>query len=105
MERIIPKALLDFLKNSIKDLDDGYEYASELNRVLNSDDCQLNLSSKEISRLKDFAEDVKKVGEINHYTEERIKNIETEHFGRGGILKFLGINSDSNNDTKPIWPF
>ena len=64
MERIIPEKLVNFFKNALKDVEDGYEYASELNRILNSDDCQGALSGKEIESLRDFADKVKKVGEI-----------------------------------------
>lgn len=103
MARVIPEKLMYFFKNAVKDVDDGYEYASELNRILNSDDCQISLSSKEIVRLRDFADDVKKVGEMNHYSEEKIKNIEREHFGSRGIMGFLG--ADTVKDSKPQWPF
>jgi len=103
LSREIPEKLLYFLKNSIKDVDDGYEYASELNRILNSDDCQLALKGKEIEDLRSFGDEVKKsVGEINHYSEERIKDIEREHFGSRGILGYLGV---SDEPSKPQWPF
>lgn len=101
MSRNIPEKLVYFLKNGPKDVDDGYEYASELNRILNSDDCQLSLSSKEVELLRDYADKVKKLGEINHYTEERIKDVEREFFGSRGILGFLGVTTES----KPQWPF
>ncbi|MCX7747255.1 MAG: hypothetical protein N2645_10245 [Clostridia bacterium] len=101
MAEIIPDKLLNFLKNGIKDVEDGYEYSSELNRILNSDDCQTALSSKEIEVLRDFADKVKKVGEITYYTEERVKNIESEIFGKRGVLGFLGVKVE----TKPQWPF
>lgn len=101
MNRDIPEKLLYFLKNGVKDVDDGYEYASELNRILNSDDCQRVLTEREIDVLRDYADKVKKVGEINYYTEEKIKQIEWEFFGDRGILGFLGVQSQP----KPQWPF
>ena len=103
MEREIPEKLLYFLKTAVKDMDDGYEYASELNRILNSDACQSVLSEKEIEALRNYADDVRKVGEINHYTEEKIKEIECEHFGSRGILGYLGL--ESGPACKPLWPF
>ncbi len=102
MERNIPQNLIYFLKNGIKDVEDGFEYSSELNRILNSDDCQKELSRKEIDMLKEFSDKVKKVGEINYYTEEKIKEIEREFFGSSGISGFLGIVEEK---AKPIWPF
>jgi len=101
MARVIPEKLLYFIKNGLKDVDDGYEYASELNRILNSDDCQASLSAREIDIIRDFADKVRKVGEINHYTEERVREIEVEHFGARGLLGFLGASTES----KPQWPF
>lgn len=101
MAKVIPQKLMDFMKNGIKDVDDGYEYSSELNRILNSDDCQRALSSREIELLRDFADKAKKVGEINYYSEERIKEIEREIFGSRGVLGFLGVT----NESKPQWPF
>lgn len=101
MERHIPENLKYFLKNGIKDIEDGYEYASELNRILNSDDCQKALSNREIEMMRDYSERAKKVGEINHYTEEKIKEIEKEMFGSAGIEGFLGIIQQA----RPIWPF
>lgn len=101
MGRKLPENLMYFLKNGIKDAEDGYEYASELNRILNSHDCQTALSAKEIEIMREYSDKVKKVGEITYYTEERIKDIEEEHFGQRGILGFLGVNGDS----KPQWPF
>ena len=101
MDRSIPQKLLIFLKTAAKDMEDGYEYASELNRILNSDDCQTTLSGKEIEILRDFADKIKKVGEINHYTEEKIAEIETEVFGTRGVLGYLGVS----NQPKPRWPF
>ena len=103
MAKSIPENLSYFLKNAIKDVDDGYEYASELNRILNSDTCQEKLSSKEVSALRDYADDVRKVGEINKYTEEKVLEIEKEHFGTRGILGFLGV--DHGPAGKPQWPF
>lgn len=102
MAQNIPEKLLYFLKNGIKDVEDGYEYASELNRILNSDDCQNNLSGKEIESLREYAEKVKKAGEIDYYTVERIKEIEREFFGTRGILGFLGVIQEPS---KPLWPF
>jgi len=103
LSREIPQKLLNFLKNAVKDVDDGYEYASELNRILNSDDCQLVLKQREIEDLRSFADQVKKsIGEINYYSEERIKDIEREHFGSRGIVGYLGV---SNEPSKPLWPF
>ena len=101
MERNIPDNLLYFLKNAIKDVEDGYEYASELNRILNSDICQSNLKGKEIEVLKEYSEKVKPIGEINHYSEVRVKEIEEEVFGKRGILGFLGATPTQ----KPQWPF
>ncbi|MCR4435996.1 MAG: hypothetical protein QHH06_05905 [Clostridiales bacterium] len=101
MARTIPEKLSYFLKNGIKDVDDGYEYASELNRILNSDDCQMSLTGKEIEALRDYADAVKKIGEITYYSEERIKEIEREHFGSRGIWGFLGMTGEA----KPQWPF
>jgi hypothetical protein len=103
MSREIPNKLSSFLKTAFDDVDDGYEYASELKRILNSDDCQQALSPKEIDALRDYAEDVKKVGEINHYTIERIREIEREHFGERGIPGYL--KADHGKPEKPVWPF
>jgi hypothetical protein len=103
MQREIPEKLRYFLKNALNDVDDGYEYSSELNRILNSDDCQLSMSSREIEALREYADEVKKVGEINHYTEERIVEIERERFGSRGILGYL--NADHGAPAKPLWPF
>lgn len=101
--RELPENLRYFLKNAVKDVDDGYEYASELNRILNSDSCQTALSGREIDALRSYADDVKKnIGEINYYSEEKIKDIEREHFGSKGILGFLGIAQETK---KPEWPF
>ena len=102
MSREIPDKLVHFYKIALKDMDDGYEYASELNRVLNSDDCQKTLSGKEISTLRDFADEVKKIGEINHYTEVKIKELENEWFGSRGILGYL--SADHGGPQKPLWP-
>ena len=101
MERNIPDNLIYFLKNALKDVEDGFEYACELNRILNSDICQISLRSKEIEVLKDYSEKVKHVGEINHYSEVRVKEIEEEVFGQRGILGFLGVIPTQ----KPQWPF
>lgn len=101
MDRKIPEKLVYFLKNALNDVEDGFEYSSELNRILNSDDCQIALKSKEIEVIKDYAEKVKKIGEINHYSEERVKEIEHEVFGQRGILGFLGVTPSQ----KPQWPF
>jgi predicted house-cleaning noncanonical NTP pyrophosphatase (MazG superfamily) len=101
MGRILPENLMYFLKNGIKDAEDGYEYSSELNRILNSHDCQAMLTAKEIEIMREYCDKVKKVGEITYYSEERIKDIETEHFGKRGILGFLGVTAE----TKPEWPF
>lgn len=103
MQREIPEKLLFFYKTALQDLDDGYEYASELNRILNSDDCQRTLSSREIDVLRDYADEVRKVGEINHYTEVKIKEIEKERFGTRGILGYL--SADHGAPQKPLWPF
>lgn len=101
MERSIPEKLMYFFKNALKDVEDGFEYSSELNRILNSDECQTSLKSKEIEILKDYSEKVKQVGEINHYSEIRVKEIEEEVFGHRGILGFLGVVPTE----KPQWPF
>ena len=103
MSREIPNRLMYFLKTALEDVDDGYEYASELNRILNSDDCQTVLSPKEIDALREYAEEVKKVGEINQYTTEQILEIEKEHFGTRGIPGYL--KADHGAPEKPIWPF
>lgn len=104
MAQTVPENLKYFLKNGLEDSDDGFEYASELNRILNSDECQLNLSPKEIQALKDFADDVKKVGEFNYYSKDKVRNIEIDSFGNGGILGYLGDNS-AGSESKIIWPF
>lgn len=103
MKRELPDKFLNFLRNGIKDMDDGYEYASEFNRILNSDDCQHVLSGREIEALREYADEVRKVGEINHYTEEKIKDIEKEHFGSRGIQGYLHVEASS--EEKPHWPF
>ncbi len=103
MSREIPNNLSSFLKTALDDVDDGFEYASELNRILNSDDCQAALSPKEIDALREYAQEVKKVGEINHYTTERILEIEKEHFGTRGIPGYL--KADHGKPEKPVWPF
>jgi predicted house-cleaning noncanonical NTP pyrophosphatase (MazG superfamily) len=106
MERNIPEKLVNFFKNALKDVDDGYEYASELNRILRSDECQKVFTEKELEILREFADKVKKVGEITCYTEERIKEIEAEHFGKRGVLGYLGApHEDKSKKTKPQWPF
>lgn len=102
MAREVPEKLLHFLKNAVKDVDDGYEYASELSRILNSDACQSALTRKEIDALREYADEVRKVGEINYYSEEKIKAIEQEHFGSRGILGYLGVIKEA---PKPQWPF
>lgn len=101
----IPEKLIYFLKNALKDVDDGYEYASELNRILNSDDCQTALSGIEIDTLREFAEKVKKVGEINYYSEERVRDIEKEVFGNRGVLGFLSADHGKSKDSNLKWPF
>lgn len=101
MAREIPQKLLSFLNTGIKDVDDGYEYASELNRILNSDVCQTNLNPKEIEILRDYADKVRKIGEFSYYSEEKVKDIEREHFGTRGVLGFLGFC----NTSKPSCPF
>ncbi|NLK87614.1 MAG: hypothetical protein GX279_09000 [Clostridiaceae bacterium] len=103
MSREIPSMLMSFLKTALQDVDDGYEYASELNRILNSDDCQAALSPKEIDALREYADEVKKVGEINYYSTERIREIEKEHFGERGIPGYL--KADHGQPEKPVWPF
>ena len=103
MNREIPQELLYFLKNGIKDVDDGYEYANELRRILHSDKCQQALTTKELELLRDYADKVASLGEINYYIEERIKETEADFFGDRGILGFLGIQQPTH--AKPIWPF
>jgi len=103
MERELPENLLNFLKNAFRDVEDGYEYASELNRILNSDSCQLALKPREIELLRDYSDDVRKVGDINPYNEERIREIECEHFGSQGISGFL--QGAAFQKPKPVWPF
>ncbi|WP_010247524.1 hypothetical protein [Acetivibrio cellulolyticus] len=98
----IPEKLRYFLKNGIKDVDDGYEYASELNRILNSDECQTSLSGKQIELLREYADKARKVGEINYYSEQKIKDLEREFFGENGILGYLG---ETIAPSKPVWPF
>jgi hypothetical protein len=99
----LPENLKYFLKNGVADCEDGFEYSSELNRILNSDDCQQNLQPREIDKLRDFSYEVKKIGEFNNYTKDRIKDIEKDIFGNQGILGFLGVEDQKNN--KPVWPF
>jgi len=102
MSRTIPEKLNNFLKNAFKDVDDGFEYASELNRILSSDECQLTLKDKEIETLREYAEKVRKEGEINYNTEQRIKEIEKEFFGNRGISGYL----ETVHEPKDIkWPF
>ncbi len=101
----IPEKLVYFFKNALKDVDDGYEYASELNRILNSDDCQTALSGLEIETLREFAEKVKKIGEINYYSEERVKDIEREIFGSRGVIGFLSADHSKSASSKLNWPF
>jgi len=103
MAREIPDKLMTFLKTALDDVDDGFEYSSELRRILNSDDCQRALSSKEIDALREYADEVKTVGEINYYSRERILEIEREHFGTRGILGYL--KADHGEPQKPVWPF
>ena len=106
MSRVIPEKLLSFLKTAVDDVDDGYEYASELRRILNSDDCQTMLSPKEIEALREYADEVKTVGEINYYTKERILEIEKEHFGTRGIPGYLKADyGEPRKPQKPVWPF
>ena len=61
----------------------------------------LFIPGKEIEILVEYADKVKKVGEINYYSKERIKEIEMEHFGLKGLLGFLGKESDKKQE----WPF
>ena len=96
MTRDIPKNLEYFFKSALDDSDDGYEYASELHRLLNSDTCQLLLSSMEIEKLREFAEKIKTFGEINYYTKNKIENLEKKIFGLEGISGFLKLNDESN---------
>lgn len=103
MQREIPEKLRDFLENALKDVEDGYEYSSELNHILSSHECQSSMSVKEIDALRDYADDVRDVGEINSYTVERIAEIERERFGSRGIIGYL--NSDHGAPSKPVWPF
>lgn len=103
MERKLPYNLINFFKNAYSDMDDGYEYSSELNRILNSDDCQRALTPKEIDKLREFSDIVRKnIGEFNNYTKEQIKEFEKEIFGAGGINRYLGIAE--NAPQKPMWP-
>ena len=104
MAKNVQEKIVRFLKDLAKDMEDGYEYASELNRILNSDDCQRSLNSMEIETLRDYAEKVKKVGEINYYTETRIKEIEHEIFGTRGVLGFLADHT-SPSFTATRWSF
>jgi len=99
----VPENLKYFIKNGLIDSDDGFEYATELRRILNSDDCQANLSLKEIEKIREFADEVKKIGEFNTYTKDRIKEIENDIFGSKCLKGFLGM--DDNKTTKPVWPF
>ncbi len=105
MANNVPEKLLKFFKDTVNDVDDGYEYATELNRILNSDECQLYLNPMEIDTLRDFAERVKKVGEITYYTQERIKEIEQEIFGSRGVLGFLFADHTSFARPSVKWPF
>ena len=103
MSREVPAKLLSFLKTGVQDVEDGYEYASELNRILHSDECRHALTDKEIELLRDYADKVSRLGEITYHTEERIKDAEREFFGDRGILGFLGIKQAPQ--PKPVWPF
>lgn len=98
----IPESLRYFLKNGLEDCDDGFEYCSELNRILNSDQCQHSLSGKEIDTIRDFADDIKKVGEFNYYSRERVRKMEEEKFGRNGILGFLGGEPDNGSSQSAL---
>jgi hypothetical protein len=102
VEREIPQKLIIFLKDALKDVDDGFEYSSELYRLLRSDECQINLKEREIDTLREFADKVKNIGEIDCYSEEKIKDIECEVFGNRGILGYLGVET---LDPKSKWPF
>jgi hypothetical protein len=97
MPRDIPKNLEYFLKNALEDMDDGYEYASELNRILNSDTCQLLLKPFEIDKLRLYSDKIKHFGELNFYTEKRIRETESEFFGVNGILGFLNISAENKS--------
>jgi|GEM_PF-683658 len=105
MANNVPDKLLKFFKDTVNDVEDGYEYATELNRILNSDECQMYLNRMEIDTLRDFAERVKKVGEITYYTKERIKEIEQEIFGSRGVLGFLSADHTSYAQPSVKWPF
>lgn len=95
MAREIPEKLLDFLTNGVKQIFDGYEYSSELNRILNHLECKESLNDREIEVLRDFAEKVKKIDDYDYYFDKRLKGIEEEFFGVRGILGFLGIKINS----------
>jgi hypothetical protein len=101
MPKDLPKDLEYFLKNALSDMEDGFEYASELNRILNSDTSQLLLKPEEIQKLRNFAEKIKKFGEINYYTENKVKELEIEMFGTQGIDGYLKIK-DSKNKSNSI---
>lgn len=93
----IPVSLENFIKNGKEDCDDGYEYASELNRILNSDICQQSLKQKDVDKLREFADEIRKIGEFNNYTKDRIKNLEKDFFGSKGMLAYLNCDSDEDN--------
>ena len=103
MSRNIPENLIYFLKNGIQCFDNTNEFSNELHRILSQDDCQKSLNSREIEVLRDFAEKVKKIEDIDYYTEEKIKNVELELFGTRGVLGFLKVKE--NVIIKPVWPF
>jgi hypothetical protein len=102
MTRDIPEKLLYFLKNALHDVDDGYEYSSELHRILNSDDCQRALKTIEIETLRVYAEKAKEIGEIDYYAEERLRAVELEVFGKRGIRGYLDAPHEAS---KAVWPF
>lgn len=102
MAKYIPEKLVIFFENTSRTLDDGFEYSSELHRLLSTSDCQDALSSNEIEALRHFAEEVKKVGEINLYTSQRVHNIEKEIFGQRGVLGYLSHRSSSSQNQTPM---
>ena len=96
----IPVSLENFIKNAFEDCDDGYEYASELNRILNSDLCQQNLKQTDIDKLRDYADEVRNIGELNNYTKDRINDLEKDFFVSKGLLEYLTGDSKEDNNKK-----
>lgn len=104
MSRVVPERLVDFFMNGIKDVDDSCEYSSQLNRLLSRTECRNSLNEREIELLRNYAEKVMKIGELDCYSIEKIQDIEQEIFGTRGVLGFLGVSAQ-HCLVKPTWPF